>query len=188
VHGIKIGPAWGFCECGNDLHRSVKDASYIVTRPGLLFYETWRSHTGVDEDYALWTGEGLRTFRWNVVPSSCSVGPEDEDKLTSRQGATSQITRIFTNTAVRISQPPTVVPKRRQETTNRRYVKSQKSATKHVWTYLHWTVRKKLSFMNVLVLTVIQPEAGVRNLLCHGPLWESGENYWPPLTKMYLNT
>jgi hypothetical protein len=97
-------------------------------RHGLLCCETWRSHTGVDEDYGLSTGEGLRTFRWNVVPSSWTVGPEDEDKLTSWQGATSQTTWIFTNTAVRISQPPTVFPKRRQETTDRRCVKSPKSA------------------------------------------------------------
>ena len=34
----------------------------------LLFCETWRSHTGVDEDYGLSTGEELGTFRWNVVP------------------------------------------------------------------------------------------------------------------------
>jgi len=44
------------------------------------------------------------------------------------KGETSQMTWIFTNTAVRISPPPTVVPKRRQETTNRRCVKSQKNA------------------------------------------------------------
>ena len=41
-------------------------------------------------------------------------------------GETSQMIWIFTNTAVRISPPLTVVPKRRQETTNR-YVKSQTS-------------------------------------------------------------
>jgi len=59
----------------NDLHRSMKDASYTLTRPGTAFCcETLRSHTGVDEDYALLTGEGLRTFRWNVVPSSWAVG------------------------------------------------------------------------------------------------------------------
>jgi hypothetical protein len=52
------------------------------------------------------------------VPSSWTVGPEDEGKFTSRQD------EIFTNTAVRISLPPTVVPKRRQETTNGRCVKS----------------------------------------------------------------
>ena len=72
-------------------------------RHGLLLCETWRSHTGVDEDYALSTGEGLRTFRRNVVPSSWAVGPEDQGKLTSRQGETSQITWVFTNTALRIS-------------------------------------------------------------------------------------
>jgi len=26
----KIYQVWGFCECGNDLHRSAKDASYTV--------------------------------------------------------------------------------------------------------------------------------------------------------------
>ena len=63
----------------------------------LLFCETWRSHTDV-EDYTLSTTEGLQTFRWNEVPSSSTVGPEDEGKLTSRQGETSQMTWIFTNT------------------------------------------------------------------------------------------
>ena len=125
----KICPVWGFCECGNDLHRSVKDASYTVNSAwhGLLFRERWRSHKGVDEDYALLTGEGLRMFRLNVVPSSWAVGPEDEGKLISWQGETSQMTCIF-KTTVRISPPPTVVPKRRQEATNRRCVQSQKSA------------------------------------------------------------
>jgi len=107
---------------------SVKDVSYTVTRHGLLCCQTWCSHTGVDEHYALSTGEGSPTFRWNVVPSSWAAGPEDDCKLTSQQAATFQITCIFTNTTVRISQPPTVVPKRRQETTNRRCIKSQKSA------------------------------------------------------------
>jgi len=51
-----------------------------------------RSHTGFDEDYALSAGEELWTFRWNVVPSSWAVGPEDEGKLTSRQDETSQMT------------------------------------------------------------------------------------------------
>ena len=115
----------GFCECGNDLH--TKDASYTLTRPDTVFYcETLRSHMGVEE-YALLSGEGLRTFRWNVVPPSWTVGPEYEGKLTSRQGEMSHTTCIFISTAVRMSQPPNV-PKRRQETTNRRCVKSQKGA------------------------------------------------------------
>ena len=97
-------------------------------RHGLLFCETWHSHIGVDEDYALSTCEELRTFRWDVVPSSWADGPEDEGKLTSRQGEMSKVTWIFTNTAMIISQPPTVVPKGRKETTNRLCVKSQKSA------------------------------------------------------------
>jgi len=101
-----------------------------LAQHGVLFYETWRSHTGVDEVYALLTGEGLRTFQWNVVTSSWAVGPEDEGKLTSRQEATSQMTWIFTITTVRISQPPTVAPKC-QETTNQRCVKSEESVTKH---------------------------------------------------------
>jgi len=60
--------------------------------------------------------------------ASCAVDPEDEGKMTSRQGEKSQMTCIFNNTAVRISPPTTVVPKRRQETTNRRCAKSQKWA------------------------------------------------------------
>jgi hypothetical protein len=86
-------------------------------RHGLLYRETWRSQTGVDEDCALSTVEGSRTFRWHAVPSSWTVGPEHE-KLTIRQGTTSQMTWIFSNTAVIISQPPTVVPKHWQETTD----------------------------------------------------------------------
>jgi len=43
------------------------------------------------------------------------------------KGETSQMIWIFTNTAVRISPPPAVVPKRSHETTNR-CVKSQTSA------------------------------------------------------------
>ena len=38
---------------------SVKDASHSnLARHGILICETLRSHTGVDEDYALSTGEG----------------------------------------------------------------------------------------------------------------------------------
>jgi hypothetical protein len=107
-----VSPVCGFCECSNDPHRSIKEASYIVTRRGTVFYsETWRSHKGADEDYALSNGEGLRTFRCNVVLSSWTVGPEDEGKLDSRQGEMSRMTWIFTNTTLRISPPPTVVPK-----------------------------------------------------------------------------
>jgi len=125
-------------------------------RHGVLFCEPLRSHKGV-EDYALSTGVGLRTFRFNVVSSSWADGPEGEGKLISRQGATSHMTWIFTNTAVRMSQPPTVVPKRRQETTNRRWVKSQNSATKHLCTNLHFNVRNKLSYESACA-TVIQPK------------------------------
>jgi len=45
-------------------------------RHGLLFCQTYRSHTGIDEDYTLSTGERLRTFRWKVVSSSWTAGPE----------------------------------------------------------------------------------------------------------------
>ena len=68
-------------------------------RHGLLFCETWRSHTDVDEDYALSAGKELRAVRWNVVHfinivvhSSWTVGPEDEGKLIVRQDETSQMT------------------------------------------------------------------------------------------------
>jgi len=44
----------------------------------IFYYETIRSHTGVDEDYALLTGEVLLTFQWTIVLSSLTVGPEDE--------------------------------------------------------------------------------------------------------------
>jgi hypothetical protein len=92
VKGLKVCPVWGFGERGSVLHRSVKDASYTVTRPSTIFYAVRHVLTGVDEDYALSTGEGLQTFRWNVVPSSWTVGPEGEGKLTSRQWTRSQIT------------------------------------------------------------------------------------------------
>ena len=52
--------------------RSVKDASYTITRPGTVSYSVRHD----DEDYGLSTGEGLRTFRWNVVLSTWAVGPE----------------------------------------------------------------------------------------------------------------
>ena len=75
----------GFCECGNDLHRSVKDESHSNSaRNGLLFCETLRSHTGADADYVLSTGERLRTFRWNAVTYYWTVGPEDKGELTGQ--------------------------------------------------------------------------------------------------------
>jgi len=101
-----------------------------MARHGLLFCETWRSHTGVHEDYALSTGEGLRTFRWNMAPSSQTVGPEDGE-LTRRQGEMSQMTWIFTNTAVRISQP--TVPK-----LNQHCITSQKGADLIYTTFKVW--------------------------------------------------
>ena len=62
------------------------------------------------------------------------------------------------------------------------------TAKKHVWTYWHLNVWNE-RFYEHACATVIQPKAGVLNLLlCHGPLWESGETCWPLLTKMYLNT
>jgi hypothetical protein len=117
----KLCPVWGLCECSSCLHRSCK--RHIIHTLG----PAWRSHTSVDEDYALSTGEWLCTFQWNVLPSSWTVGPEGEGKFTSRKDKTPQMTWIFTNTAVRIS-PPTVFPKHRQETIKRYCVKSQNSA------------------------------------------------------------
>jgi len=38
MHGMKNMFSMGLCECGNVRHRSVKDASYTVTRPGMVFY------------------------------------------------------------------------------------------------------------------------------------------------------
>jgi len=58
--------------------RSVKDASYTVTRPGTVFY--FVRHDVLTQ---VLTGKGLRTFRFNIkVPSSWTVGPEDEGKFT----------------------------------------------------------------------------------------------------------
>jgi hypothetical protein len=74
MHGVKnISPVWGFCGSGNDPHRSVKDASYTVTRPGMVYSVRHDVLTQVSN------GDGLRTFRLNIkVPSSWTVGPEDE--------------------------------------------------------------------------------------------------------------
>ena len=88
MHGMKnISPVWGFCECGNDPHISVKDVSYRVTRPGTAFYSV--RHDVLTQ---VSTGLGLRTFRWNVVLPPWTVGPEDKGKLDCRQGQTSQMT------------------------------------------------------------------------------------------------
>jgi hypothetical protein len=153
------------------------------TQHGPLFWETWHSHTGVDEDYALLTGEGLWMSGWNIVPSSWTVGPEVEGTLTSRQGKTSQMTWIFTSTAVRISQSPTVVPKHRQEITNLRCLKSQKSVTKHLWTYIHFNVRNKLHFMNVLVQLLYSLRQGFLTFVPWTPL----QIWWNLLTPSQKN-
>ena len=143
-------------------------------RHSLLFRETWRPHTGVDGYYALSTGEGLQTFQWNIVPSSWAAGPEDEGKLTSQQGAMSQMTWIFTSTTVRISQPPTVVPKHWQETTKWRRVKSQNSAD-HIYTafeaWRHATV-EVLCFLLSACQENAQNEVGrVYSLCCSRLCW-----------------
>jgi len=140
-----------------------------VTHSNTVFREIWRSHTCVDEDYALSTGDGLRTFRWNAVPSSWTVDPEDEVKLTSRQGETFQMTWNFTNTAVRISQLPTAVPKRQQETTNRRCLKSQRSTDLIYTTFKAWdhATVEVLCFLLSARQENAQTEAGrVFSLLC----------------------
>jgi hypothetical protein len=129
MHGMKnvkpsVGLLWVW-QWSSQLHRRSVIHSNMAWH-GLLFWDMmflqrcWWRLCPVD----LWRV----TFRWNVVLSYWTVDPEDEGKLDSRQGEMSQRTWIFTNTALRISQPPTVVPKHRQQSTNRRCVKSQKSA------------------------------------------------------------
>jgi hypothetical protein len=81
--------SWEFGACSIKLHRSIKGVSYIVTRPGMVYSERHDVLTQVL--MKIMSGEGLWTFGWNVVPSSWTVGPEDEGTLTSRQGKTSQI-------------------------------------------------------------------------------------------------
>ena len=87
------------CECGNEPWGSVKCGEFLdqlqtsqllkdsapwskyrvfLNVAMIFYYETIRSHTGVDEDYALLTGEVLLTFQWTIVLSSLTVGPEDE--------------------------------------------------------------------------------------------------------------
>jgi len=137
-------------------------------RHGLLFCETWRSNTSNDEDCVLSTGEGLRKFRWKVVPSSWTVGPEDEGKWTSRQGATSQMTWTFTKTAVRISQPPKLW--------NSTLRKIPKQCDKYLWTYLHFNVRNKFSFMNMLVQLLYSIRQGFLNFCAMEPSESSHKN------------
>ena len=119
-----MGPLWMWQWSSQIRKRRIIHSN--LARYSLIFCETVCSHTGDYEDYALSTGEGLLTFQCNVVPSPWTVGPEDEGNLTSWKGETSLMTWILTNTAVRISQPPTVVVKCWQETNNWCCVKSQK--------------------------------------------------------------
>ena len=86
MHRMKNMSSVGTCECGND-PQIRKDASYTVTQPGTVFYSVRH-----DVLAQVLTGKGLRTFRFNIkVPSSWTVGPEDEGKLDS-QCQTSQMT------------------------------------------------------------------------------------------------
>jgi len=58
----------------------------------------------------------------------------------------------------------------------------------HLWTYLHLNVRNIFSVMNVLVQLLYRLRQGFLTLFCAMDPFESGETYWPLLTKMYLNT
>jgi hypothetical protein len=64
------------------------------------------------------------------------------------------------------------------------------TATEHLWTYLHWNIRKKILLYESPSATVIQPKAGVlKLLLCHGPFLRVWCNLLTPLlTKIYFNT
>ena len=88
--------------------------------------------------------------------------------------------RWLESSKLRISQPTTVVPKRRQETINRRCVKSPKQRNKYLWTHLPFNVRDKFSYEHACA-TVIQPKAGVLTFFC---AMETSESL---LTKIYLN-
>ena len=118
MHGMKniysMGLLWMWQWSSTDPQRHVIHSN--TARHGLLWDMTFSQ--GVGEDYALSTGERLRTFRWNVMPSSWTDGPEEEGKLTSRQGETSQMTWTFTNTAVRFSQPLIVPPQKKHTHTH----------------------------------------------------------------------
>ena len=110
---------------------------------------------------------GYGRFDGTVVPSSWTAGPEDEVKLTCRQGETLQMTWIFTNTAV---------PKHQQETTNWRCIKSKKSAD-HICTALeawnHATV-EVLRFLLSACQENAQTEIGrVFSLLYCSHVWWS---------------
>ena len=136
---------------------------------GLQFCETWRSETGVDEDYVLSTGGGLRNFQWNIVLHLGLLTLKIKVNWPVDRVQCPQMTWIFTNTTVRISQPLTAVPKRRQETTNRRCVKSQKS-TDLIYTafktWNHATV-EVLHFLLSACQEIAQTKVGwVFSLLC----------------------
>ena len=63
------------------------------------------------------------------------------------------------------------------------------TSNKRLVDLLTFKCKEQIIFSEHACATVIQPKTGVLNLLlCHGPLWESGETYWPLLTKMYLNS
>ena len=103
--------------------RSVNDASYTVTRLGTVFYSV--RHDVLTQ---VSTGEGLRTFRLNIkVPSSWTVGPEDEGKLDSLQGQMSQMTSSPTPLS-EFHHHQLLSRNVGKKTTNRRCVKSQNSA------------------------------------------------------------
>jgi hypothetical protein len=130
---MKNYPVRGVCECGSDLHRSVKAVLHANSgRHGFLFCKKWRYHTG--------SGEGLQIFWQNCLHLGLLA--------LKMKGETSQMICIFTNTAVRISPPPTVVPKRSHETTNP-CVKSQTSANLIHTAFVVWnhTTVKVLRFL-----------------------------------------
>jgi len=115
---------WGFCECGNDPQKIRKRrVTHSITRPqtGLQLCETRLSHTDVD----WWRVTGVSVEHRSAFILDCWPWRWKGNWIVDRAR---RLRWIFTNTAVRISPPPTVVPKRRQETTNRRCVKPPKSA------------------------------------------------------------
>ena len=122
-------PVWGLCECGNGLHRSIKDT---VTRPGMVFHAMRHDVlTQVLMQITPCRLTGYGRFGGTQCLHLGTVEPE-EGKLAGQQGATSQMTWIFTNTAVGISQSPTVVSKRRQKNHQSTLRKIPKDRRSHI--------------------------------------------------------
>ena len=144
-----ISPVWGFCECGNDLHRSVKDASYTVTWPGTVF--CFVRHDVLTQVLKImpgglmkgnWTLDRAKRPRWHKCSPTLQWEFHHHQLLSRSVG---------------------------QETTNQRCVKSQKSADLIYTTFEAWNhaTVEVLCFLLLAYQDNAQTEVGrVFSLLC----------------------